>query len=41
MEKGWEQVVAVLAVLKAGAGYVPLDPDLESRVDEALTRYES
>lgn len=26
MEKGWEQVVAVLAALAAGAPYLPLDP---------------
>ena len=26
MQKGWEQVVAVLAVLRAGAAYVPIDP---------------
>jgi amino acid adenylation domain-containing protein/thioester reductase-like protein len=26
LPKGWEQVVACLAILKAGGGYVPLDP---------------
>ncbi|MEM8603686.1 MAG: amino acid adenylation domain-containing protein, partial [Cyanobacteria bacterium P01_H01_bin.121] len=28
MEKGWEQVVAVLGILTAGAAYVPIDPAL-------------
>src|SRR6185436_7675407 len=28
MEKGWEQVVAAIAVLRAGAAYVPVDPSL-------------
>ncbi|MFD9907149.1 amino acid adenylation domain-containing protein [Streptomyces sp. NPDC059063] len=28
MEKGWEQVVAVLGVLKSGAAYLPLDATL-------------
>ena len=28
MEKGWEQVVAVLAVLQSGAAYLPVSPDL-------------
>jgi pyochelin synthetase len=27
MEKGWEQVVAVLGILAAGAAYVPIDPE--------------
>jgi amino acid adenylation domain-containing protein len=26
MDRGWEQVVAVLGILRAGAAYVPLDP---------------
>jgi len=28
MEKGWEEVVAVLAVLFAGGAYMPIDPEL-------------
>ncbi len=28
MERGWEQVVAVLGVARAGAAYVPIDADL-------------
>lgn len=28
MEKGWEQVVAVLGILKAGGAYLPIDPSI-------------
>jgi len=28
MEKGWEQIVAVLGILASGAAYVPIDPGL-------------
>ena len=28
MEKGWEQIVAVLGILASGAAYVPIDPKL-------------
>ncbi|WP_414586466.1 amino acid adenylation domain-containing protein [Scytonema sp. PCC 10023] len=31
MEKGWEQVVAVLGILAAGAAYVPIDPGLPNQ----------
>jgi len=28
MEKGWEQVVAVMGILQSGAAYLPIDPEL-------------
>jgi amino acid adenylation domain-containing protein len=28
MEKGWDQVVSVIAILQAGGAYLPIDPDL-------------
>jgi amino acid adenylation domain-containing protein len=28
MEKGWEQIVAVLGILMSGAAYLPIDPEL-------------
>ena len=38
MEKGWEQVVAVLGILAAGAAYLPIDPNLPSaRLAEVLS----
>ncbi|MEU7853455.1 amino acid adenylation domain-containing protein [Nonomuraea sp. NPDC049141] len=41
MERGWEQVVAVLAVNKAGAAYLPVDADLpEQRRFELIARGE-
>ncbi|CCN70372.1 non-ribosomal peptide synthetase [Vibrio nigripulchritudo] len=37
MPKGWQQIVAVLAILKTGATYVPVDPKLPpQRVSDIL-----
>ncbi len=39
MDKGWEQVVAVLAILRAGAAYLPIDPELpDARRRQLLAR---
>ena len=38
MEKGWEQVVGVLAVLKAGGAYLPVDAGLPSERISLLLR---
>ncbi len=41
MEKGWEQVVAVLAILRAGATYLPVSADLPAaRIRYLLERGE-
>ncbi len=37
MEKGWEQIVAVLGILGSGSAYVPIDPNLpQERIDYLL-----
>jgi amino acid adenylation domain-containing protein/thioester reductase-like protein len=37
MDRGWEQVVAVLGVLRAGAAYLPIDPALpDERIQDLL-----
>ncbi|MEL6138150.1 MAG: amino acid adenylation domain-containing protein, partial [Cyanobacteria bacterium J06628_6] len=36
--KGWQQVVAVLGILTAGAAYVPIDPDLPQERRWQLTK---
>ncbi|WP_026097629.1 non-ribosomal peptide synthetase [Baaleninema simplex] len=42
MEKGWEQIVAVMGILMAGAPYVPIDPGLPSeRVEYLLDNSEA
>ena len=41
MEKGWEQIVAVMGILAAGAAYVPIDPGLpEERLSYLLENSE-
>ena len=36
MEKGWEQIVAVLAILAAGAAYVPIAPTWPERRQQTI-----
>lgn len=36
MDKGWEQVAAVLGIVKAGAAYLPIDPDNPANRREQL-----
>lgn len=36
MEKGWEQIVAVLGILLSGAAYVPIDADLPTERQVSL-----
>ena len=38
MEKGWEQVVATIAILQSGAAYLPIDPELPNERFEFLLR---
>ncbi len=39
MEKGWEQVAAVLGILAAGAAYLPIDPGLPDERFQYLLEY--
>ena len=36
MEKGWEQVVAVMGILISGAAYLPIDPELPAERQQYL-----
>jgi amino acid adenylation domain-containing protein len=41
MEKGWEQVIAVLGIVTAGAAYLPIDPELpQERISYLLVNSE-
>jgi amino acid adenylation domain-containing protein len=39
MEKGWEQIVAVLGILFAGAAYLPIDPELPAERQRYLLEF--
>ncbi|MBW4553601.1 MAG: amino acid adenylation domain-containing protein [Aphanocapsa sp. GSE-SYN-MK-11-07L] len=42
MEKGWEQIIAILGILAAGAAYVPIDPELpQARLNYLLENSEA
>nr|WP_276542814.1 AMP-binding protein [Rahnella perminowiae] len=38
-EKSWQQVAGILAILRAGCTYVPLDPSLPKRTPAYLTQH--
>ncbi|NEP60059.1 MAG: amino acid adenylation domain-containing protein [Symploca sp. SIO2G7] len=38
MEKGWEQIVAVMGILASGAAYVPIDPGLPQERREYILK---
>jgi pyochelin synthetase len=38
MDKGWEQIVAVMGILAAGGAYVPIDPNLPQERREYLLK---
>src|SRR4029077_6104643 len=39
MEKGWEQIVAVLGIHLAGAAYLPIDPELPAERQRFLLEH--
>ena len=39
MEKGWEQIVAVLGIHLAGGAYLPIDPELPAERQRFLLEY--
>ncbi len=42
MDKGWQQIVAVLGTLMSGAAYLPLDPSWpQARIDDVLAQGEA
>ncbi|MBE9201697.1 MULTISPECIES: non-ribosomal peptide synthetase [unclassified Nodularia (in: cyanobacteria)] len=39
MEKGWEQIVAVMGIITSGAAYIPIDPQLPQQRKEYLLEH--